>query len=70
MSDIFISYAREDRYKAKVLDELFHQQDWSVWWDRNIPPDRSFDEVIERGASRSKMCGRLSPSFARLDPRS
>jgi hypothetical protein len=47
MSDIFISYAREDRDKAKALAELFRQQGWSVWWDRNIPPGRSFDEVIE-----------------------
>jgi len=54
MSDIFISYAREDRDKAKALAELFQQQDWSVWWDRNIPPGRSFDEVIEEALSEAK----------------
>ena len=47
MSDVFISYAREDRKKAKALAELFQQQDWSVWWDRNIPPGHPFHEVIE-----------------------
>jgi hypothetical protein len=54
MSDIFISYAREDRDKAKALAELFQQQDWSVWWDRSIPPGRSFDEVIEEALCAAK----------------
>lgn len=54
MSDIFISYAREDRDKAKALAELFQHQDWSVWWDRNIPPGRSFDEVIEEALGAAK----------------
>jgi TIR domain len=54
MSDIFIGYAREDRDKAKALAELFQQQDWSVWWDRNIPPGRSFDEVIEEALGAAK----------------
>jgi hypothetical protein len=54
MSDIFISYAREDRDKAKALAELCQQQDWSVWWDRRIPPGRSFDEVIEEALGAAK----------------
>jgi TIR domain len=54
MSDIFISYAREDRDKARTLAELFQQQDWSVWWDRSIPPGRSFDEVIEEALGAAK----------------
>jgi TIR domain len=54
MSDIFISYAREDRNKARALAELFQQQGWSVWWDRNIPPGRSFDEVIEEALGAAK----------------
>src|SRR4029453_14299680 len=54
MTDIFITYAREDRDKAKTIGELFQQQDWSVWWDRNIPPSRSFDEVIEEALGAAK----------------
>ena len=54
MSDVFISYAREDRDKAKALAELFQQQGWSVWWDRNIPPGRSFDDVIEEALGAAK----------------
>jgi hypothetical protein len=54
MSDIFISYAREDRDMAKTLAELFQQQERSVWWDRSIPPGRSFDEMIEEALGAAK----------------
>lgn len=54
MSDIFISYAREDREKAKAIAEVFSQQGWSVWWDRSIPPGRSFDQVIEEALAAAK----------------
>jgi len=47
MSDIFISYASSDIEKAKALAGILEQQGWSVWWDREIPPGRSFDEVLE-----------------------
>ncbi len=30
MSDIFISYASEDKEKAKILAEVFEQQGWSM----------------------------------------
>src|SRR5215213_4308003 len=54
MSDVFISYAREDREKAKALAELFTEQGWTVWWDRNIPAGRSFDTVIEEQIAAAK----------------
>jgi hypothetical protein len=47
MSDIFISYARADKERAERLAEAFSRQGWSVWWDREIPPGKSFDETIE-----------------------
>jgi len=37
MSDIFISYARADKEKAELLANA--QKGWSVWWDREIPPE-------------------------------
>jgi formylglycine-generating enzyme required for sulfatase activity len=46
MADIFISYASEDRERAKLLAEALKEQGWSVWWDRDLPFGRSFDEVI------------------------
>jgi hypothetical protein len=54
MSDIFISYAREDRAKAQSLAAVFQKQGWSVWWDRSIPPGRSFDEVIEQALAAAR----------------
>jgi len=47
-SDIFISYAREDRAKAKALAEALGARGWNVWWDRKIAPGEAFDVVIER----------------------
>lgn len=54
MSDIFISYASEDRDQARRFAETLAKHGWSVWWDRRIPFGKSFDEVIEGeiGAAR------------------
>lgn len=48
MSDIFISYAREDQAIAKALAAALSDYDWSVWWDPEIPAGEDFDEIIER----------------------
>lgn len=47
MSDVFISYAREDEGRAERLANALEAQGWSVWWDRKIPFGQPFDEVIE-----------------------
>jgi hypothetical protein len=47
MSDIFISYASEDRSRAEPIAKALEEQGWSVWWDRTIPPGKTFDQVIE-----------------------
>ena len=49
MAEIFISYARADRGRAETLAQALGQLGFSVWWDREIPPGRTFDEVIEEG---------------------
>ena len=54
MADIFISYARADRPRAETLAAALEQAGWSVWWDREIPPGRSFDEVIEEALSQAR----------------
>jgi hypothetical protein len=48
MADIFISYAKEDRDKARELARLLEERHWTVWWDRQIEIGQSFDKVIER----------------------
>jgi hypothetical protein len=47
MADIFLSYAAEDRERARVLAETLGRDGYEVWWDRTIPPGRVFDEVIQ-----------------------
>lgn len=47
MSGIFISYASEDRDRARILAHALEQRGWPVWWDREIPLGKAFDEVIE-----------------------
>jgi hypothetical protein len=54
MSDIFISYARTDKARAELLASAFSRQGWSVWWDREIPPGKSFDEVIESALNSAR----------------
>jgi TIR domain len=54
MSDIFISYARADKARAELLAEAFSRQGWSVWWDREIPPGKSFDETIENALNSAR----------------
>jgi formylglycine-generating enzyme required for sulfatase activity len=47
MSDIFISYAREDRRVAERLATLLEQEcGWSVFWDREILPGTAFVDVL------------------------
>jgi YD repeat-containing protein len=47
MSDVFISYASEDRTRARKLAEVLEAKGFSVWWDRNIVAGQTYDEVIE-----------------------
>jgi formylglycine-generating enzyme required for sulfatase activity len=54
MSDIFISYGREDRGKAKDIADALKRQGFSVWWDRNILPGDAFDTVIEDALDAAK----------------
>ena len=46
MSDIFISYNNKDKDKAKLFATILTQQGWSVFWDKNIPPGKTFDDYI------------------------
>jgi formylglycine-generating enzyme required for sulfatase activity len=54
MSDIFISYASADRSRVKPLVEVLRQRGWSVWWDRTIPPGKTWDQVIEEALTGAR----------------
>ena len=54
MSDIFISYAREDKGRVEILAKALQAKGWSVWWDPQIPTGKRFDEVIEEALTEAK----------------
>ena len=46
MSDIFISYSRDDRVRIERLADCLQAQGWDVWWDPVIPVGQSYRKVI------------------------
>ncbi len=46
MPDIFISYAREDEKKVGQLVSSLETRSWSVFWDRAIPPGKTWRQII------------------------
>lgn len=54
MSDIFISYSKDDRPLAKTLAQALEAEGWSVWWDPQIPGGKIFDDVIQDALDQAK----------------
>ena len=54
MTDVFISYKREDRERCAALAEALRQLDLTVWFDAQIEPGMTFDREIERELKRAK----------------
>ena len=48
MNNVFISYAREDAEAARMVADALEKAKLSVWWDRRIPPGKTWDEAIGR----------------------
>ena len=47
MAEIFISYARADEAKAKLVADLLSDSGNTVWRDDQLPAHRAYGEVIE-----------------------
>ena len=47
VTDIFLSYAAEDREVARKITKLFEDEGWSVWWDRKIAAGKTWRNVLE-----------------------
>ena len=54
MSDIFISYAREDRPRAEAIAKALEEHGWSVWWDRDIRAGKNIASVIEEEIGKAR----------------
>lgn len=54
MTDVFLSYAKEDRERAHNLAAALQAAGWSVWWDRNIQVGQAFDRIIEDALDSAK----------------
>lgn len=48
MSDIFISYAREDLDRVRSVAQALNKRGWSVFWDREILPGEMWRQVIDK----------------------
>jgi len=54
MADIFLSYASVDLERIRPLVKILEEQGWSVWWDRRIPPGKTWHQVIQQALDESK----------------
>jgi adenylate cyclase len=54
MTDIFISYARDDQATAQHFAQALEADGFSVWWDAALRSGETYDEVIEAALKRAK----------------
>jgi hypothetical protein len=54
MSDIFISYAHENRPRAQALAQTLEGQRWSIFWDRTIPIGKTWRDTIGKELSNAR----------------
>src|SRR5262249_25242019 len=54
MSDIFVSYKREEQAAARKLADALEKEGWTVWWDPKLRAGERFDDVIEIALKESK----------------
>lgn len=48
MTDVFISYARNDRNEVRYIAHALTAEGFSVWWDPEIKPGKKWNDVIRR----------------------
>ena len=53
-TDIFLSYARQDRGTARLVADGLVAEGFTVWWDASLRSGETFDEVIERNLRDAK----------------
>lgn len=48
MADVFISYKRDDRVWAVLVDEALRSAGYSTWWDTSLVAGEYFNTAIDR----------------------
>lgn len=54
MSDVFLSYSRENQETARLFAEALQRAGLSVWWDDTLSAGEAYDEVTERALEGAK----------------
>jgi TolB-like protein len=54
MTDIFLSYNREDQTVAKRFAQGFESEGFNVWWDTTLRAGEAYDEVTEAALRSAK----------------
>ncbi|HXQ16422.1 MAG TPA: toll/interleukin-1 receptor domain-containing protein, partial [Caulobacteraceae bacterium] len=55
MSDVFISYKRENLAAVNRLVEGLRAEGIGVWWDQDIPPNAAWEATIEQQLAVAKV---------------
>lgn len=53
MTDVFVSYSRNDKALVTPLVAALEAQGWGVWWDPAIVPGQEFDRTISAELARA-----------------
>ncbi len=54
MVDVFLSYSRHDEAAVRRLAQKIEAEGYDVWWDAELPPHKSYGEVIEEKVASAK----------------
>jgi hypothetical protein len=54
LTDIFISYSKDDRTKARLLAAFLEAEGYSVWWDTSLLSGDNFRKVIMEELAKAR----------------
>ncbi|HXQ47454.1 MAG TPA: TIR domain-containing protein [Caulobacteraceae bacterium] len=55
MTEVFVSYKRENLAAVNRLVEALRAEGISVWWDQDIPPNAAWEATIERALAEARL---------------
>jgi len=55
MSDVFLSYKREDAARVRKLVTALREAGLDTWWDEDIPPSAPWEATIEKALADAKV---------------